>query len=158
MTKESEHLQIIEWIFSAANKDFFQGIIPKPTFRLSTRMTQCAGKVNLRTWSMALSVPYHDRYGWDDEIMDTVVHECIHLYLRRCGQPFHHGKMFKAIAQDLGVTVWAKPMPEIPYRYILICVQCGVVGKARQRRGHISCGRCSSVYDSRYELKYEKIA
>ena len=145
-------------IFQMFNEAYFSCHIPMPHIRLSTRMTRCAGKVFLYPWEMILSIPYHDRYGWDDELWDTVGHETIHLWLWKIQHPSGHTAEFKRICAHIGVTVWAKAMPRERTRYVYVCPACRCrVPRCRRFQKPRACGYCcrkhnGGQYSPRFRL------
>jgi predicted SprT family Zn-dependent metalloprotease len=155
----AEHLDTIQWIFDATNTDYFSGVIPTPCIRISSRLVANAGYVTYTPWAMTISAPYHDVYGWDYELMDTVQHECIHLYLAHCGKPSGHTREFKRIAAQLGVSLTARPRPLATYRYRWACPRCGREHlSSRRLANRVACRRCCDVYnDGRYDPRFNLI-
>ena len=146
-------------IFEMFNEAYFSCHIPMPHIRLSTRMTRCAGKVFLHSWEMLLSIPYHDRYGWDNELWDTVGHETVHLWLWKIGHNPNHTPEFKRIAAHVGVDVSAKPMPQAPARYLYGCPKCNKrTLKRRRYTRDTACGRCCRQYNGgKYSSRFRLI-
>ncbi|NIS71510.1 MAG: hypothetical protein GTO12_22020 [Proteobacteria bacterium] len=149
-----ERLKKVERLFDRVNREHFHGEIKRPIFRLSNRMKSRAGQVNLIGWEMIISVPYHDRYGWDGELENTTKHEVIHLFLRQKRKPSGHNRLFKEIANRIGAPYYCKAMPKRPYRYIFECPNCKREYKARKWIGsRYSCGKCSNGrFDRNYGL------
>jgi predicted SprT family Zn-dependent metalloprotease len=152
-----EHLKYrrIERIFHDVNRRYFGEKIKKPEFRLNRRMRK-AGSVDLRTWRVDISVSYHDKYGWDEELRNTLEHEMIHLYLKIAGKPTGHNRHFKEIMERIGCTLHSKPNKG-SYRYIFVCPRCGKEYKARKWIGErYSCGVCSQdIFDRQYVLQFK---
>ena len=126
MTAEQQQHRIAQ-IFDEVNRTYFACAIPAPTFRLSTRMTRIAGSVQCDAWTMTLSVPYFNRYGWEGDLVATIKHEAIHLYLAHLGRPHGHTEEFAAHCLRIGASRRSKAMPRRRprYRYIVHCAHCG---------------------------------
>jgi len=136
-------------MFEAINEEYFQSSIPLPRIRLSSRMTNNAGMVSFKPWEMALSIPYHDYHGWDEELWDTVGHEMVHLYLWTMHRPTWHTKEFKEICARIGSTVWAKPLPRLSRLYEYICPACTSRYFYQRRSGYATaCGQCCRVHNN----------
>lgn len=147
---EKSKLGKIEGIFDDVNRRHFHGKITKPAFQLNKRM-QKAGSVDLSKWQMDISISYHDKYGWDGELRNTVKHEMIHFYLGITRKPTGHNRYFKELMEKLGCTLHSKPNKR-PYKYIFECPHCRKEYKARKLLGkRYSCGKCS---DGRFNRKY----
>jgi predicted SprT family Zn-dependent metalloprotease len=146
-------------MFESINEEHFYNLIPMPTFRLSNRMTSCAGQVSFKPLEMALSIPYHDHYGWDEELWNTVGHEMVHLYLWTMKRPSGHTHEFKSICARIGSTRWAKPLPRISMFYVYACPECGSrYNKLRRYRRPMVCGRCYRLHnDGRYLKKFDLV-
>ena len=146
-------------MFETINEEYFFNHIPLPTMRLSSRMTRCAGKVLFKPWEMVLSIPYHDHYGWDEELWDTVGHEMVHLYLWKLNRPTGHTKEFKAICARIGAMMWAKPLPRASVCYVYACQECtNRYYKCRRYRRPTACGRCCRLHnEGRYSKKFELV-
>jgi predicted SprT family Zn-dependent metalloprotease len=137
----------------------FGGVIPTPTFRISRRMTRTAGCVFLDDWEMVLSGPYFDRYGWGNELVATIKHECIHLYLAHVQHPSGsgHTKEFRTIAQRIGATLRSMPMPRSRprYRYLIACLHCQDRWVRGRWNPHHACAACCDRYnEGRYSPDY----
>jgi predicted SprT family Zn-dependent metalloprotease len=149
MTDTEQRLQRIARTFADVNRTYFEGVIPTPTFIINKRMTCTAGQVCYRSWTMEISPAYHDHYGWEDELDDTVKHETVHLYLVHMWRPGGHTKEFKAICERVGASLYSKPMPRRRprYRYLVQCPQC----RAQHWRGiwtrTVACRACCAAYN-----------
>lgn len=146
----------IEQIFQEANSRYFDGRIPRPEFKLNRRMKK-AGSVDLHRWQMDISISYHDRYGWDEELRNTVKHEMIHLYLRMIGRPTGHSPYYKEIMEEIGCTLHSKPNRR-PFKYVFECPHCRKEYKTRKWIGkRYSCGTCShGVFNRKYLLEFKR--
>jgi predicted SprT family Zn-dependent metalloprotease len=151
---KSERLGIIERVFDRVNRKYFHGEVERPVFKLSNRMKRRAGQVNLSRWEMTISVPYHDRYGWDGELENTTKHEIIHLFLRQTRKPSGHNRLFKEIANRIDAPYYSREMPQTSFRYLFECPNCKREYKVRKWiGGRYSCGKCSNGrFDKRYIL------
>jgi hypothetical protein len=154
-TRQDELLRLVASTFDTINRQYFSGVIPTPTCRLSTRMTRCAGKVFYRSWTMGISVPYHERHGWDGELVDTIKHECIHLYLKHVNRPTGHTPEFKAICSRIGARRYAYAMPRRPYRYEWQCPHCKCTRYTRRWQSNVACGGCCQIFNhGRYARQF----
>jgi hypothetical protein len=121
-------------------------------------MVNVAGKVFYRPWTMVISMPYHDRYGWVDELLDTVKHECIHLYLKHLDRPPGHTKEFKAICAQIGARRYAYAMPRRPYVYEWQCPNCKHISYTRRWQSNVACGDCCNLHNhGRYTRKFKLV-
>jgi len=155
-TSEAPKYRKIQHIFDDANRRFFRGTIPQPRLKLNNRMKK-AGSVDLSSWQMDISVSYHDRYGWGDELKNTVKHEMIHLYLKTVGKPTGHNRYFKEIMERVACSLHSKPNRR-PHKYVFECPRCRKEYKARKWIGkRYSCGTCSQgTFNRRYILEFKR--
>jgi SprT-like protein len=153
---ENSRLRKIERIFSEVNGTFFNGSVTKPKFKLNSRMRK-AGRVNLGTMEVEISISYHDTYGWDSELTNTVKHEMIHLYMKEAGKPAGHNRSFKEVMARIGCTLHSRPNKR-PYKYVFECPRCGKEYKTRKWIGaRYSCGPCSvGRFNREYILKLKE--
>ena len=111
----------------------------------STRMTTTAGickritKDGVSYTLIQLSVSYHETNP--NELMDTLVHEMIHVLLPKS----HHGSPFleeaRRINEAFGMNITVYAHGEIDYKYIYECVECSQKYE-RMRRLDLSRARC----------------
>ena len=66
-----ERLQHVVQIFNEVNRTYFDGVIPAPTISLNPRLTHTAGRVWYDRWTMEISIPYFNTYGWGADLVDT---------------------------------------------------------------------------------------
>jgi predicted SprT family Zn-dependent metalloprotease len=150
-------LQRIARAFDMVNRTYFEGVIPTPTYRISTRMTNAAGMVYTDQWLMVISAPYFNHYGWESELRDTIAHECIHLFLAHVGRPSGHTKEFTAHCARIGATRHCKPMPRRRphYRYLVQCPRCLTRGYRGSWSRGLACGACCEKYnEGRYSPRF----
>ena len=146
----------IEQIFQDANSRYFGGTITEPKFRLNRRMRN-AGRVDLNAWQMDISISYHEKYGWDGELRNTVKHEMIHLYLKQIGKPTGHNQCFREMVARIECTLHSKPNKR-SYKYIFECPHCLKEYRTRKWIGErYSCGKCShGSFNGKYVLEFKK--
>jgi predicted SprT family Zn-dependent metalloprotease len=143
-------LERIADIFNEVNRDYFEGAIPTPKFVINNRLTRIFGRASSRRWSMEISPSYHDYHGWDYELVGSVKHETVHLYLYHMGRPWGHTKEFREICARIGGSQYAKPTPRRRprYRYLMQCPQC----EDRHYRGtlgtNLACADCCNYYNA----------
>jgi hypothetical protein len=131
--------------------------MPEPKFRLSPKMTRIAGSASPKAWKIGISLPYHNKYGWDGELKNTLKHEMIHLYLSMKKRSDNHTREFKLLCGKLGCSVYAKQMPSMDYKYIYQCPGCQRKYFFR-KKVKLACGRCcNKVYNPRYKLELVRI-
>ena len=156
--RQDELIRLVTGVFHDVNQQYFNGVIPTPACRLSTRMIYFAGKVFFRPWTMVISIPYHDRYGWDGELLDTIKHECVHLYLKHLKRPAGHTKEFKDICTQIGASLYAHDMPGRPYRYEWQCPNCKYFSYTRRWQSNVACGFCCRLLNyGRYTPKFKLV-
>lgn len=112
--------------------------------KLSSRMKVTAGLCSYTDQQLVFASKVMAR--WDeDDIKDTVLHEIAHAL---AGPSAGHGPEWKAMCR----TVGARPercysnRPSIEPRWTGTCPKCHHQSK-RHRRGQLSCGKCSRVFD-----------
>lgn len=164
-TKDSVVLKKAENLFHKYNQQYFKGIVPVPEFRLSRRMRRAA-KFWMRRYKssgktvyeaeITLSVPYHEKYGWDSELSDSIKHEMVHMFLFRRGRPAGHTKVFKEICRTIGTNVYSKDHSRA-YKYVFQCPSCGQEYK-RMKWVTESCKKCSvGKCNAKFELKLKEM-
>ncbi len=90
-------------------------------------------------------------------IVDTMLHEMIHLQLWHEGKPFGHTDEFHRIMKRVGAKRF-NPVPKIrPYKHWYECPGCRVRVPARRRIDNSACMSCCKKhshgqYDSRFRL------
>ena len=123
-TKMSRAVGQLEKMYNTLNADFYGGALPVPIITVQSKpgtWGHCTtGKVWKRkdtdTYEMNIAAEVLDREI--EEILDTLLHEMVHLYCRENGikevsrgGKYHNGK-FKELAEKCG----------------LVCVKCGQYG------------------------------
>ncbi len=99
-----------------------------------------------RSWTIRISVPYHDIHGWEEEVEATLLHEMIHLWLHQIGRPGGHTPEFRALAEKLGAPRFAKRMPPRRER-VYRCPSCGLEARYR-RRVTLACRICCAKFNA----------
>lgn len=133
-------VHLLEALFRDLNRRHFEGRLKPPRLELSRKLWTSAGLADYRRWAIRISMPYHERHGWDGELEATLLHEMLHLWLKQQGRPPGHTAEFKALAGRLGCPRYAKGMPErrqLRYR----CGRCGVEA-VYKRRVRLACRAC----------------
>ena len=130
----------IRGLFAELNERHFGGRLVEPRLLLSRRLRASAGMADHRSWTVRISVPYHDTHGWDAEFSDTLLHEMIHLWLSQQGRPSGHTPEFRRMALHLGCPRYAKRMPA---RRTLL-YRCGTCGREVEyrRKVTLACRPC----------------
>jgi predicted SprT family Zn-dependent metalloprotease len=149
MTVRDLRLQRIAYIFDLVNRNHFEGIIPRPQFRISNRITQTAARVWYDEWVLEVSAPYHDHHGWHDELVCNVKHEVVHLYLHYIKRPSGHTKEFTRLCTAIGGTRFCKKMPRTRpyYFYTVQCPRCRRKTTYRAWKSGTACGECCAEFN-----------
>lgn len=136
----------LDGLFDALNHRHFGGSL-RARVEWSNRMRAIAGNCDWRRGVIRLSYQYHQRYP--HELEPTLLHEMLHLALRR-----GHDTVFQAEARRLGAPMRASgEAAHRPYKYVYACPRCGLAVR-RRLRGTWSCGRCGNGrYDERFRLR-----
>ena len=140
--------------FEELNRRHFGGELPRPSVRFSTRMLR-AGAVYLDRRELVISVPYHDAHGWDAELVGTLKHEMIHMWLHARGRSAAHTPEFHALCRRVGAPRYCRPFGR-EYKYLYRCARGHEVRARRKLPGH-SCARCSRRYDPRFPLRIVRV-
>jgi predicted SprT family Zn-dependent metalloprotease len=89
----------------------------------------------------------------EGEVRDTILHEIAHAIAPRGSG---HGQAWRVVARSIGCNAArcygeevVRPVP----RYKGTCPKCRRV-IFRHRRTRIACGRCTPVFDSKYEFTW----
>lgn len=143
MEPDSSLLVLISRMFRKLNREHFHSSVPMPKIRLSRRMTISAGSVQYghRQHTLTLSIPYHDHFGWGRELLSTLKHEMIHLYLERQRGIRGHGKVFLAFCESIGTERYCKELPRKRPLHVYECPRCGTEYKYR-KKVRLFCGLC----------------
>lgn len=148
---------LTQTLYAELNRRHFDGILPPCTIAFSDRMTRTAGWVRYRDLRMQLSIPYVRRYGYE-ELINTLTHEMIHVWLSVRGRPRGHTKEFRAklVACGLENRIHALPMPPKGARYLYVCPGCHRERYAR-RKLRSSCGHCDRVYNPKFRFQLRAV-
>ncbi len=143
MASDSSQRTLVQRMFSKLNREHFHSSIPTPEIRLSRRMTASAGLVQYgeKRHTLVISIPYHDHFGWDGELLSTLTHEMVHLYLERYRGIRGHGKVFSSLCAALGTERYCKELPDEGPIYVYKCPRCGTEYRYR-RKVRLHCGSC----------------
>ncbi|MFQ5691808.1 MAG: SprT family zinc-dependent metalloprotease, partial [Nitrospinota bacterium] len=143
MAPDSSRLAFVSRVFHKLNREHFRSSIPTPKIRLSRRMTASAGSVQYRQGrnTLTISIPYHDHHGWDGELVSTLKHEMIHLYLDRYLGIQGHGKVFSALCEAIGTERFCKEIPRERPVFVYACPRCGAEYRYR-KKVRLYCGIC----------------
>jgi hypothetical protein len=112
-----ERLNVINDMFTLVNHTYFNRSIPPPLFYLDSQLLGRdgrirAGYVKVSPPSMHISIPYHAYFGWSaEELLDTVKHEMVHLYLYALNKPWGHTEDFLGLCAGVGARRYAHSIP-----------------------------------------------
>ena len=98
--------------------------------------------------TLTISIPYHDHFGWGEELISTLTHEMIHLSLERTRGIRGHGKVFSAMCKALGTERYCKARPHAGPTYVYRCPRCKSEYTYR-RKVRLYCGSCHPATDFR---------
>ncbi len=139
-------------IFDRLNIKYFKNQIPRLNIKYSKRM-YIAGSFSPLKNEIKIGWKYHTIFR--DDIEDTMAHEMIHYFFP------NHGRRFKDMANNLGVSLKAKEHPDLRLncKYLYYCPNCDREYPRRKRLRMASCGKCSSGrhFNSRFKLKLKKM-
>lgn len=132
-------------------------MLPACAIEFSARMTRTAGWVRYQDLRIQVSIPYVRRHGLD-ELVTTLIHEMVHLWLHVRGRPRGHTKEFRAklVACGLENRIHALPMPPTGARYLYVCPGCRRERYAR-RKLRSSCGHCDRVYNPTFRFQLQAV-
>jgi len=144
-------------LYAELNKRYFDGALPPCTIVFSGRMTRTAGWVRYRDLHMQLSMPYARRHGYR-ELVNTLIHEMIHVWLSVRGRPRGHTKEFRAklVACGLEDRIHALPMPPARSRYLYVCPGCNRE-RYTLRKLRSSCGHCDRVFNPNFRFQLRAV-
>lgn len=150
--KELPSVSELYEIFDRLNIKYFKNQIPRLIIKYSKRM-YIAGSFSPLKNEIKMGWKYHSIFR--DDIEDTMAHEMIHYFYP------NHGRRFKDMANNFGVSLKAKEHPDLRLacRYLYYCPNCDREYPRRKRLRMASCGKCSSGrhFDSRFKLKLKKM-
>lgn len=135
----------LEALLDALNRQHFGGGLKRPRLELARRLKVTAGMADYRRWAIRISVAYHDRHGWEEELRFTLLHEMLHLWLKQQGRPSGHTREFRNLADRMGCPRYAKRVPG-PSKYRYRCPRCGMEVRYR-RRVVLACRACCDRFN-----------
>jgi len=138
-------------MFDRINSRLFGNQLPRLKIKYSDRMLT-AGSFTPNINEIKIGRRYHKIFP--DDIEDTLAHEMIHFIYP------DHGRMFKRMAGQYGISIKAKEHPALrgKVKYLYYCPSCGREYPRRKRLRLASCGICSagSIFNPEYKLKLRK--
>ncbi|MDP6086447.1 MAG: SprT-like domain-containing protein, partial [Nitrospinota bacterium] len=140
---DASRLDLVRRLFNRLNRELFGASLPAPKLRLSRRMKSSAGSVQYGSAhrTLTISIPYHDHFGWDEEIVSTMKHEMLHLHLERTRGIRGHGKVFSDMCKALGTERYCKARPYAGPTYVYRCPMCETEHTYR-KKVRLYCGSC----------------
>lgn len=99
----------LEYLFNIYNKQYFNGSLPTPSFRITHKKKEF-GRFECSVGWRKISNPIimvSDVYNYtDDQLRDIMLHEMIHYYLayNRIDRVITHGKAFKEMMNDFNLN------------------------------------------------------
>jgi len=138
-------------MFDGINARLFGNQLPRLKIKYSDRMLT-AGSFIPNINEIRMVRRYHKIFP--DDLEDTLAHEMIHFIYP------DHGRMFKRMAAQYGISLKAKEHPSLRgnVKYLYYCPSCGREYPRRKRLRLASCGVCSSgnVFNPEFKLKLRK--
>lgn len=144
----------IQALFEQFNAEHFGGLVPKVEIHLSRRLKR-AGQVCYETRQLDLSVSYHEKFGWGEELEKTLKHEMIHLYLATTGKDPGHTPEFKTWCKKTGAMIHCQDFSR-PNRYVYGCPRGHMIYTKRKMDRSTSCVRCDKHYNPLFKIKLIK--
>lgn len=99
----------LEYLFNIYNKQYFNGSLPTPSFRITHKKKEF-GRFECSVGWRKITNPVimvSDVYNYtDDQLRDIMLHEMIHYYLayNRIDRIITHGKAFKNMMNDFNLN------------------------------------------------------
>lgn len=117
-TKMSRAVGQLEKIYNTLNADLFGGALPVPIITVQSKPGTYGHCTTSKVWRNKESQQYEMNIAAEmlsmeiEEVLDTLIHEMIHLYCRENGiqevsrgGKYHNGK-FKALAEEKGLVCY----------------------------------------------------
>lgn len=151
--------------FQELNQAHFGNQLPETELVWNSRLSSTAGRFcpgrRIQGFGRKARIEIADylRTITDGEmhIVDTMLHEMIHLHLWAEGRPYGHTEEFHRIMKRVGAKRY-NPVPKIrPYKHWYECPGCRVRVPARRRIDNSACMSCckkhsGGQYDRRFRL------
>jgi len=140
---DASRLELLRRLFNRLNRELFRDALPAPKLRLSRRMKSSAGSVQYGSAHriLTISIPYHDHFGWDEELVSTMKHEMLHLHLERTRGIRGHGKVFSDMCKALGTERYCKARTHAGPTHLYRCPMCKTEYTYR-KKVRLYCGSC----------------
>lgn len=142
-------------LYNHYNKLMFKNKLPKlVAVEWSTRMTSSAGYCRsipknrmIRTSDtndykhlIKLSVPYHERFT--DEVVDTLVHEMIHVLYPTDGHGYAFKSQMDLINSQFGMKLAVRATGSATVNYVYACENCGQEYERIRKMKNLNNVRC----------------
>ncbi|MCC8356378.1 MAG: SprT-like domain-containing protein [Oscillospiraceae bacterium] len=117
-SKMSRAISQIEHMYSAINTDFWDGELPTPVITVQSAPGTAGHCTRAKVWQRKDGGAYELNISAEalnqpvEEVIDTIIHEMVHLYCRENGvqevsrNGSYHNKNFKAIAEAHGLKCY----------------------------------------------------
>lgn len=117
-TKMSRAIGQLEKIYNSLNTDLFSGALPVPIITVQSKPGTYGHCTTSKVWRNKESQQYEMNIAAEmlsmeiEEVLDTIIHEMIHLYCRENGIQEvsrggkYHNRKFKAIAEEKGLVCY----------------------------------------------------
>lgn len=114
--KMSRAVGQLEKMFFHINQDFFDGVLPTPIITIQSKPGTWGHMSRAKVWkrkddnTYEMNIAAESANGLLEEIIDTIIHECVHLYCNLNGIQdvsrggSYHNKRFKEEAEKRGLV------------------------------------------------------
>jgi SprT-like protein len=116
--------------------------------RFNSRLRTTGGRYLLRTHDIELNPRHFEEHG-EAELIAIIKHELCHYHLHLEKRGYKHSdREFKELLREVGGSRYCRQVTggrvTLPYRYELVCVQCGMSYKRKRKMNpaRYRCGRC----------------
>ncbi|MGD8192620.1 SprT family protein [Brevibacillus ginsengisoli] len=116
----------------------------------NSRLRSTGGRYLLKTHNLEFNPLHYQEHG-EQELIGIIKHELCHYHLHLEGRGYkHQDPDFKILLKQVGGTRYcqrvskAKMKQPQPYRYQLVCTECGLSYKRKRKMNpaRYVCGRC----------------
>jgi SprT-like protein len=138
--------QLQQWVERISLDFFHRPFVHRATF--NRRLTSTGGRYFTKTHNIDISWRQFEAFG-PEEVEKIIKHELCHYHLHLQRKGFRHRDAdFQNLLKQVGGTRYCKSLAPAkqrkPYRYKLVCGDCGTSYLRRRRMdpSRYACGKC----------------